>query len=154
LAAGPLTNEPSEAKDDVWAEQKNVELDFINSTVEPACGHTDDTAKKLVAALPVAVLTTIIPLFAIKSFKFRNSVAKLTVNELLPCAGFVGEVFAIGSTASVEQAALKHAKHVAVRPPVTLDKNSFLFIDSSFSPNQFATFLFCKWLDLCIYMFD
>ncbi len=131
--AGPVTNAPSEANAEPCAEQKKVDLELLYSTVAPACGQAEETARKLLALFPAEVRITMTPLFAIKSFTARNSVDKLTVMGVEPCDGVVDDPPEVGVTiSSFEQAAARHATQVAVMPPVMVDKNSFLFMSFGF----------------------
>lgn len=65
LAAGPETNEPSELNVEPCAAHKNDDFVLLYSTVDPAWGQTDDTAKKLEAVFPVAIRIKMIPFLAI-----------------------------------------------------------------------------------------
>jgi hypothetical protein len=61
LAAGPETKEPSEPKVEPCAAHKKDDFVLLYSTVEPACGQTEETAKKLEATFPAAIRIKMIP---------------------------------------------------------------------------------------------
>jgi hypothetical protein len=107
------------------AEHKNEVLVGLYSTVAPAWGHTDDTAKKLVGVFPIAVRMMIYPLLATKSLIDFNSESKLIERP----EEVLGILTALGAPlSSFEQDKATHATHAAENPPVNVDKNSFLFI--------------------------
>lgn len=131
LVAGPETNDPSELKVDPCAAHKKEDFVLTYSTVAPACGQTEETAKKLDTAFPEAILIKITPFFAIKSLTALNSESNLTVKEFEPelCPGFELGVDPLGAGfSSLAQAAAKHETHTAAKPPVIVFKNLVLFI--------------------------
>jgi hypothetical protein len=109
---------------DPCAAQKKDEVELLYSTLEPACGQTDETAKKLVNAFPAEVRITIMLFLATNSLIFLISVAKSTVKLAVFPVGFEPDGEELGSGLSEEQAAAIHATQVSARPPVNLFKNS------------------------------
>ena len=95
------------------AEHKNEVLVCLYSTVAPAWGHTDETAKKLVGVFPLAVRMMIYPLLATKSLIDFNSESKLMERP----EEVLGILTALGAPlSSFEQDKAKHATHAAENP--------------------------------------
>jgi hypothetical protein len=107
------------------AGHKKDDVLFLYSTVAPACGQTDENAKKFAGVFPTAVRMTMYPLFATKSLTAFNSESKLIEKPI----EVLGLFIALGAPlSSFEQALAKHAMHATEKLPVNVLKNSFLFI--------------------------
>ena len=61
LEAGPFVTDPLIEKLEPCAEQLKLLDDLTKLMVAPACGQALENATKLVATLPVEILTTITP---------------------------------------------------------------------------------------------
>jgi hypothetical protein len=108
------------------AAHKKDDVEFWNSTVAPACGQADETAKKFAGAFPAALRMTMNPLLATKSFTAFNSVSKLMEKPVL---GVFGLFTALGAPfSSFVQALARQATQATEKLPVNVVKNSFLFI--------------------------
>ena len=160
MAAGPWVRAPSALKVDPWAGHKNDDFELLYSTVDPACGQTDEKALKLETTLFVKVRITITPLLAIKSFTDFNSVAKFTVKTFV--LGFE-PVFTLPDGVgafidSFEHAKAKQATQVDASPPDNVDRKSFLFMfciltitQTTKISNCFALLKYINNLVVCVY---
>jgi hypothetical protein len=98
-----------------------TEVLVLYSTIDPACGQTDEKATKLPTVFPEAVRITITPLFATNSLIAFSSVDKLMVIELFEEDGFEG--------CGLLGVAISSLLHAAARQAMQeRDKNSVLFM--------------------------